>query len=148
MTRTVGDGTAYPFVGYLASGPAGQALWDLHGNAVVALPRRHRLQLGEGRRLQPAAGRQQRPADSLPDGTRTNLPAGIDDTLSRSFAGTAQSDPEGRGIVYSLVSQKLIETVGRSSCTGAGSAFVVCTPDPDVLPTIVIIPTVPPRSPR
>lgn len=139
VTRTVGDGTAYQSIGYLASGPAGQALWDLHGNAVVAL--------GTGTidcswekegacSLRPADGSAQ--LISLPDGTRTNLPAGIDDALSRSFAGTAQSDPDGRGTVYSLVSQKLIETVGRSSCTGAGSAFVVCTPDSDVLPTIVI----------
>jgi hypothetical protein len=139
VTRTVGDGTGYQPVGYLASGPAGQALWDLHGNAVVAL--------GTGAidcswekegacSLRLADGSAQ--LISLPDGTPTILPAGINDALSRTFAGTAQSDPDGRGTVYSLVSQKMIETVGRSSCTAAGSAFVVCMPDSDVLPTIVI----------
>jgi|GEM_PF-1919194 len=138
VTRTVGDGGEYQTVGYLTSGSAGQALWDVHGVAVVA-PGTGAIDCSweqEGAcSLRLADGTAQ--LISLPESSRTTLPAGINVALSRTFAASPP-DADGHGVVYSLASGRMIETVGRSSCQGAGPDFVVCEPDSGVLPTVVI----------
>lgn len=139
VTRTVRTASDYEVLGYVASTSAGKTLLDVHG-AVLLGPDSGAIACSwekEGAcSLRLPGGAAQ--LLSLPDGTRTDLPTGIDEALSRTFADSSQSDGDGRGTVYSLVSRKLIETTGRSSCTGAGPAFVVCTPDSEVLPAVVI----------
>jgi len=130
----------YSPLGYLATGAGGQALFNADGKLVVP-PGTGGItcaidSTGACGISLATAGSQ---LVTLPEGTATAMPAGFHRAFNGSFLGSSAPGEDGfDDQVYSLATGKTIQTVGNSTCSGAGSAFVVCGPDSEVLPSVVI----------
>ena len=128
-------------VGYVVTGPAGKGLLgpDLRtivepGGAEIRCDREEADGACSVRAVDGTAT-----LLGLPEGTVAPMSDGFTQALSRSFiADQVAADDFASSRVLALASGQVSELVGPSSCRAAGAAWVVCTPDSEVLPPVVI----------
>ena len=76
---------------------------------------------------------------ALPEGTRTPMPAGFTQALSRAFVADQDSpDRTDAARVYSLVAAKAFELPHPATCTGVGTLWARCGQDWESVSPVVV----------